>query len=670
TGGMLLDVGHAVRRTLERFNMPTAPVTAFLFAGAPEDPSGPPLEAANVMATLTELNHYADPDITFTARYGGPDGPSVETHGLPFQACYLLPMPERSSEAFRDCLSHLAAYMAHDLTTPLGTGLEQIRQQQPPPGRTPFRGFGTFGVWYPRGLLLRSAARQLCVHMIREWVGPLPPTPPPEAVAILNRILADTRLTPESLQEFIACESATSQEGNPVERIGQWVQSLAGHAESASRRPDPFSWAVATWDQTRDWIGLEPTTETDSPFRRGRLSRAFDQGVRGAVEAWQNEFTEQLRPLDDIPGTRVAATEAIYGQLMGACLAAVGTFETQLVTLAQTRQAARMDVQSALESCQNASESAGGFSLFGGRTGRSLHKFADKLRILVELRVREDLTSAMVGFYRRLRTTFEDRLRDLADTRERIAAMTDVLATPVHLSTPGISSTPGPVALADEAEEAMHMTLRGSNTIRVVLPHGEDHLDRCAAQMLTTIPREEYLRLEQALTKLVVEPRGGLVGLCKTSSDLVRSLGAPLVEQATAFLGNLLPAQDVTQVELSSAHGATADLERRITSYARAAEPLVGGPVGDERTFVVLPESAPGQQYADVVMRVLPKAKTVPVRGAGTDLLFCREQSPLRHADLARLLEPCWEAYQAALASPETNPHSRFDVDAWIPLME
>lgn len=670
TGGMLLDVGHAVRRTLDRFNVPTAPVTSFIFAGAPEDTSGPPLEAANVFATLTELNHYADPDITFKAQYGGPDGPTVEARGLPFNACYLLPMSERTPEAFRDCVSHLAAYIAHDLTTPLGTGLEQIRKQPLAPGRTPFRGFGTFGVWYPRGLLLRSAARQLCVRMIREWVGPLPVPPPPEAAAILNRILADARLMPAALQEFIASESATSQDGNPVERIGQWVQALPGQAEAAGRRSDPFSWAVTTWDQARDWIGLEPTSETDSPFRRGRLSRLFDQGVKGAVEAWQNEFAEQLRPLDDIPGPRASATEAVYSQLISACLTAVETFEAQLVTLAQTRQSARLDLQSALESCQNASESAGGFSLFGGRTGRSLNKFAEKLRTFVELRVREDLAGATVWFYRRLRNVFEDRLRDMAFTRERITGMTDLLAAPVHLSSPGISPTPGHAALADEAEEAMHTTLRGSNTIRVVLPDGEDHLDRCAARMLTTIPAEEYLRLEQALTKLVVEPRGGLVGVCKTSTDLVRSLGAPLVEQATAFLGSLLPAQDVAQVELSAAHGEAADLERRIASYVRAAEPLVGGPAGDERTFVVLPESEPGEQYADVVTRVLPKAKTIPIRGVGTDLLFCREQSNLRTADLARLLEPCWEAYQAALASPETNPHSRFDVAAWIPMIE
>ena len=47
---------------------------------------------ANVHATLTELNHFADPEVSFIAHYGGPEGPKVEGTGLPFTATYLLPI--------------------------------------------------------------------------------------------------------------------------------------------------------------------------------------------------------------------------------------------------------------------------------------------------------------------------------------------------------------------------------------------------------------------------------------------------------------------------------------------------------------------------------------------------------------------------------------------------
>ena len=154
SGGMLIDLGYAVRRVLARMTTAEAHVTAFVYASAPTDPNTTDRELANLYAGITELNHYADPDVTFTAHYGGPEGPKVEGRGLPFSATYLLPMPERSSGAFRDCISHLAGYVAHDLTTPLGHALEQIRNKPTGFGKSPFRTFGTYGVWFPRGLLL------------------------------------------------------------------------------------------------------------------------------------------------------------------------------------------------------------------------------------------------------------------------------------------------------------------------------------------------------------------------------------------------------------------------------------------------------------------------------------------------------------------------------------
>ncbi|MGL5908464.1 MAG: tubulin-like doman-containing protein, partial [Phycicoccus sp.] len=222
TSGMLLDLGHAVRRSLEKMNLANAPVSAFVLTGAVQDSESPAEELANVFATLTELNHYADPDVPFTARYGGPEGPQVDARGLPFSATYLLPMAARTPEAFRDVTSHLAGYVAYDLTTPLGSGLDTLRQKPPPPGRTPFRGFGTVGVWDPRGLLLRSAARQTCVDLLRQW-SETPPALPPEADAVLREVMGDTRLTPEPVKKFIVAQAATAEDGDPLAALANWI---------------------------------------------------------------------------------------------------------------------------------------------------------------------------------------------------------------------------------------------------------------------------------------------------------------------------------------------------------------------------------------------------------------------------------------------------------------
>jgi hypothetical protein len=321
-------------------------------------------------------------------------------------------------------------------------------------------------------------------------------------------------------------------------------------------------------------------------------------------------------------------------------------------------------VQAALAAAQGIDGRAA-FALFGNRAGRALRGVADKVRQYAEVRVREDLATAATRFYRKLRAWFDEKARDLGLARSRLAELTKELEAHVLLSASGVTTAP---PLPTEADDSTQTTLQGSNTMRVVLPYGEDRLDRSAAEMLEQLPPEERDRLGLVLTRLVVEPRGGLAGACRGSIDLLHYLADPMIEQATAVLAGLLPGEDVTEVELSG-EGA-AELSGRLAKYVQAATPLVGGPPEEERTFVMLPDTEAGHRYADEVHKAVPAATVVPVLGPGTDLLFCREHGCLRTADLFKLLEPCWEAFHQAAANVELNPHSRFDVGGWMPLVE
>jgi serine/threonine protein kinase len=662
SGGMLLDLGHAVRRVLDRFNMSDAPVTAFVYCGAPEDPGSPPAELANIFATLTELNHYADPDVPFAARYGVADGPKADGRGLPFSATYLLPMAQRTGEAFRDCVSHLSGYIAQELTTPLGGGLEEIRRRTPAPGRTPFRGFGTFGVWFPRGLLLRSAARQLCTAVLRQWAGIPTGGPPDDARRLIDHIYQDPRLTPEAVQQFILQEASRGPDGGPMEAIGKWYAGAVEQLDPAARRGEGANWATAVWDQAKDLLGLEPTTETDSPYRRGRLSRALDQGVRNAVAAWENELGEMFRSLDEIPGPRLAAAEAALREVGGAFLQAAQVQEQLQQGLAAARAGARQAAQAAADAVQAGS---GAFSLFGVRSGRPLKAFADRVKQFIDARAAEDMAAVTALFYRRVCGRLEDRLRDAGYARELLTKLADSLDAP----TLGTESGSGRVPSPTESDEATQTTLQMSNTVRVVLPNGDDHLDRAAGDLLTALGPDDYRRLHDALQRLVVEPRGGLTRLVRSTPDLHRGLAVPLVEQTTAFLSDLVPVQDVTEVELSSAEAKAGGLQKRIASYLRLAAPQAPGPAEEEKTYILVPATDAGLRYAREAKKVAPKAVTVMVQGQGTDLMFCREQGYLRSVDLMKMIEPCWEAYQEFADEVETNPHARFDVPEWMPLV-
>ena len=136
---------------------PDAPVTALVFCGAPDDPATPADEQANVYATLTELNHFADPCVPFAAQYGL-DGPRLSDEGSAFDNVYVLPHANRTPESRRDTLAHLGSYLFHELTTPLGLRLDASRLKRSQGDAVCFRSLGTYGIWFPRGLLLRLAA--------------------------------------------------------------------------------------------------------------------------------------------------------------------------------------------------------------------------------------------------------------------------------------------------------------------------------------------------------------------------------------------------------------------------------------------------------------------------------------------------------------------------------
>lgn len=661
SGGMLIDLGYAVRRVLARVTPAEAQVTAFVYASAPNDPNTSDQELANLYAALTELNHYADPEVQFVAHYGGPEGPKVESRGLPFTATYLMPMPERTSGAFRDCLSHLAGYVSHDMTTPLGPALEQMRTKPVGFDRSPFRAFGTYGVWFPRGLLLRAAAQKICVSLLREWkndAAPLDPTPVQHTV---TRATNDPRLKPDAVRAQLEAETVRGPEGGPGDQIERWLNGLEAQLNTAGRRPDAALWSRNVWEQARDLIGLRPTGDQDSSVRRSRTSKVWDEAVKRVAEMWGNEFEAVVRPLEELPGRRLGAIGAALRRLAAVCGEWATAADARTQQLEVKSRQVKADVQAALDVCQAGS---GTFSFFGGRSGRSMRHFLDQLRAFTRIRLQEDLADATAKFYRALRTKVEERLSELGYCRTRLDVLLAALECPLA-NLPVSSDTP----VASMSEDALQQTLHPTNTLNVVLPAGETHLDRSAKKIVKSIKPEDVLRLEIALQKLVLESRGGLTALCLLNADMSRTLVAPIVEQTTAFLSDLLPITDVTEVEVSTSRARKVDLPTRIRDYYTRATPPCGSEAGAQ-TFVLVPDSESGKAFAGLVRKTVPTALTVPVNGSATDLMFCREYGNLSPAEVAELLAACQPAYYQSLATPHTAPHARFDVTEWLPLSE
>src|SRR5262249_26813914 len=228
--------------------------------GAPQDPATPKAEQANVYATLTELNHYADPGIRFSAQYST-DGPRTVENGPPFQQVYLLQLAHRSPEALRDAVAHLGSYLFHELTTPLGLRLDRCRRPATDAGLTPFRSFGTYAVWFPRGLLLRQAARQACARLLSEWQSAGYPPAPAEVDAACAAPLADPALAFNAICARLQDQVNASFDGDLAGMLTTLLSVLEDQSLQAVAHDDPGNWARQALHRVEDLVGAAPAVD-------------------------------------------------------------------------------------------------------------------------------------------------------------------------------------------------------------------------------------------------------------------------------------------------------------------------------------------------------------------------------------------------------------------------
>jgi serine/threonine protein kinase len=734
--GYLPDLGYSLRRMLKQLHHPEGQVSCFLFCGAPEDPATPRPEQANLYALLTELNHFADPAIPFTAQYGT-DGPRLAEDGPAFDHTYLLTMRNRTPECRRDVMAHLGSYLFHELTTPLGLRLDRARSARRASGKNPlkggnfsgsggyggFRSLGTYGVWFPRGLLLRVAARSACARLLEEWQAAGEPTAGVELDAARARVLADTEFQPEALVTRVGEKAAAQLEGSPREVLTRLLAGVEEQAQQSVALDDPGAWARQALSRVQDWLGggLPPPGVTSMHQRKSRLTRALEAAAAGLAEEWDQRLGEVVARLLEHPGHRLAVGEAALASFVKYCEEAAASQAGRCQQQAQRSEQAREALRAALDHCGD----GGGFSWFGGRSRRSLRVFVDHLAAFARQCLAEDTLVAVQQFYGFLRGRLADRLRDLTFCRQRLRHMEESLqrlwplsdaeetASLAALAPPGgrpdwalspsrsltldVTATAGPTPLL--SAEGFWDAVRGTATMRVVLPPEALDLEEAARRFLAILTAEHWTQLDQAFGDHVLSVRGGLLKACLGTADLLRHLSAPMISKAVTCLSDHLPVTDVAQVEFS----VDQDLEERIRechdhalplltpapavparkpagsgahalvdTAGRSAPEYVPQPparteVARDHSFLLIPASEAGKNYGELALRALAGIHLVNVPGQA-DLMFCREQGDLTLEDLEKILTNCRGAYAETAVVPQSSPHARFDIQDWIPL--
>jgi hypothetical protein len=663
SSGMLVDLAFTLRRSMTQMNLKNASIHAFLFCGSPDDPATPKNEQANLYATLTELNHFNDPTVSFTTQYGGPDGAKIISQGPAYDSIYLTQLENRSPQALDECLAHLSTYLTQELTAPLGYELETQRQIPHDPDRTPFRSFGTYGIWFPRGLMLRAAARQMCQKLIEDWQE----TNASLSASYIDELCQKALTNPELQLDQIGPQldlGATTDQSSLSQTVSQMLARLETEMTQAMTRNDMSEWSQKAFEQVKEWLGSRSTGDIANPVRGSRVTRAVNHSVTEVSRRWIPKLCDEAMRLMERPGRRIAAAEEALRRMSEFCAQNSEVAAKRLNEMSLKSQQARADVQAALETCLTGT----GFSLFGNRNARALRNFFDYLSTYVRYRLSEEMADGIAQFYRRLQAGLEDRIRDLAFCRQRLSHLEQMLETPgdpFALGVTGVLDQSPSVIRRPSSREISRDGIM--NTVQVRLPYGESDIEQAASRFLQGLTPNNWPKLEQVLQGLVLAPLGGLYSICQKTSDLLLQLAGPLIDQTAAYLSDQLPMTDVVQAEFSRSIQPEA-LVKQIQGVARFARPIVPGPETDQRTYLLVPGSEAGLKLVESLREKMPEWRILTVTGSASDLTICREQGYLRYSDLKSMLEPCRESYQSSLRSATSSPHSRFDIVEWIPL--
>lgn len=688
--GMLADLGFALRRLLALLRHPNAPVTCFLLAGAPSDPASPRTELANLHATLTELNHYSDPAVTFGAQYG-PEGQRIVDEGAPFSASYLLSQSNRGPDALDETLAHLGSYLFHEITTPLGLRLDHFRypaDSQSPNAlaATPLRSFGTYAVWFPRGLLLRLAARQACRRLIEGWMASGETEIPPSAIAVINqlceRIAAEPELHPDALAQKIESSASGAALNDlattPADALTRLLATLDEQSLQPVAQDDPASWSRQALNRVREWVGAGTEDNQEiNEWRKTRLNRSLAQSAQKVAEEWDQRLAREMFALMEIPGARLAVAESALVRLQRYCQGSGQELRDRLQQQAAKTAQTWTQLERSMQECVN----GGGFRLFGRSRARQLRNFVEHLSLFARQRLAEEVLWSVRHFFIALQAKLADRARDFGFCRQRLRHLQEqVEAGPADPAEDMTATRQGDYTLSHSplpGAEAFWEMIRQSATARVVLPDGEEDLERAAIRFLQKLTPEQWVQMDRDLNERVLLPRGGLQGACVHTGDLARVLAVPLMEETSHILGEHLPIMDVAQI-LAAEFGLATEgagpaapppgLAERVRCYLDKATPLVAASNKvREQVFLLVPASPAGKTLGEAIRAALPEIKIVRVPGQ-SDLMFCREQGFLPAADLRPLLATCRPAYQALASSPVTSPHARFDIIDWIPV--
>lgn len=608
--GCLSDLAYLVRSVISEAGWGPGQVTGIVFL---PPPNASKETQARTYASLTELHHYTQENY-FTAQYGNA-GEVTHSHP-PFEHAFFHHLSDDPSPAAEyEQIKQIANWLHRDVASELGTLRLASRD-----ATDAFASRTTN--WFGQGMsILQSSQQQMQQLLKRRMLGKLVThwlSPEPEAHHSIRgdgeRFLEQYIHSASSLLERFQHMTAVVIGREPSQLIDEWIAPLR---KGAAARPPLENLA-------RDIMNkVETTFGTSSGYQQSPALVAIQHEAESVAMDIASKIQPFLMQYLDQPGMRLGASLQL-GRLL------LHWITDQLTDLQASHMEIHQDMLRAERTItQMMTQEERTFAIMGRQ--RLVSQIVSDLSDYPSRVLKEDMFARAVYVFQHIRNSIEDVIKKLE---------------PAELSLRELEHH----YLQQEVDQPASLLLDGENSLQAM-----------ADKLLSEMPEDTYVRLDNDLNEALVRFQSNYQDVCMGKGPSFNDILDLLDNSIEECMEGMLPSEDAAEQLLTQPSQAVVEQLRQ--SYRNARPDLMENKRSRQGAFCLMltPGSDAGQELLQMAQATLPQIVAAP-EGLVGEILFYRETGCLLPQEI---YQEGQAAYQSMAQEHPALLHSRFDIAYW-----
>lgn len=688
--GMALDLAYILRNRLRRLGYSEADVVGLLFV-PPDDPCAdyPASVRINVVAALTEINHYSRPGSTFQSFYDDRHS-YLRDPELPFSKLFVLPAPLVPVPPQTPLGAGLSARTTWANNRGGGLKAKDIVRASGPSGRSATIRQSAVGI-------SESAAQRQNLRALEDSVIECSDSDPVMIAADWLRLdlfgnlglvaEASRTMAPPTDAPTSACTwGLVRYEWPRSEIVARTARVISGVMLDQWVSPDPSRardiipiWTANLWQK----LGLDFEGFVE------RLRKSADTAMSTDAERLLVQIGESVVPKSWLARTPDAAQvghtlvqwQNYIGHPAGSTTRPETVIEDALrITASDLALAAQAELSAAVPRLiddpafrlAGAEEAARQLIADINRMASALNSQADELDAK-SIKYYELLTAHAHGTSRVQAAALLEGLREYPHLRF-LAVIARRAARTYFAFKEGLTLVKNDVANCRQRLLSFKTALLGENECfrigpgsRQVMPFGCASIEEASKRYLDVLTDHDLQEMEACVQKGIEEAYGGLYEACLNTSEGASGLLAVLRDQTRGYLNQRLGNVDLAAMfeQKFGSPQSVVDAFRGAHEEARPALIEPGPWSRDAVTIFAAPFGETGDPLREAAEIAMPD-ESVVFADSPDETLFYREYP---HVPLAALphFGPAWQAaYASAFDTLGYSPHTRMDVAQWL----